>query len=107
MNYKLVRSFSILTLCIKTSDLSKALFMSSYAGSVIGLKKEVHTLDFTNTYYSKRRHSQKDNYNLCFFFSIRKYLPSPYLSSSLSEIKVPKFVTEKEIKCRQSYLSKF
>ena len=41
MNYKLVRPFSVLTLCIKTSDLSKALFMSSYAGSVIGLKKEV------------------------------------------------------------------
>ena len=45
MNYKLVRPFSILTLCIKTSDLSKALFISSYVGSVIGLKKEVHTLD--------------------------------------------------------------
>ena len=41
MNYKLVRPFGVLTLCIKTSDLSKALFMSSYAGSVIGLKKEV------------------------------------------------------------------
>ena len=106
MNYKLVRPFSILTLCIKTSDLSKALFMSSYAGSVIGLKKEVHSLDFTNTHYSKRRHSQKDIISV-FFFKIRKYLPSPYLSSSLSEIKVPKFVTEKEIKCRQSYLSKF
>ena len=105
MNYKLVRSFSILTLCIKTSDLSKALFMSSYAGSVIGLKKEVHALDFTNTHYRKRRHSQKDVISI--FFKIRKYLPSPYLSSSLSEIKVPKFVTEKEIKCRQSYLSKF
>ena len=105
MNYKLVRSFSILTLCIKTSDLSKALFMSSYAGSVIGLKKEVHALDFTNTHYSKRRHSQKDIISV--FFKIRKYLPSPYLSSSLSEIKVPKLVTEKEIKCRQSYLSKF
>ena len=102
MNYKLVRFFSILTLCIKTSDLSKALFMSSYAGSVIGLKKEVHALDFTNTHYSKRRHSQKDIISV--FFKIRKYLPSPYLSSSLSEIKVPKFVTEKEIKCRQSYL---
>ena len=61
MNYKLVRPFSILTLCIKTSDLSKALFMSSYAGSVIGLKKEVRTLDFTNTQYGKRRHSHKDN----------------------------------------------
>ena len=105
MNYKLVRFFSILTLCIKTSDLSKALFMSSYAGSVIGLKKEVHALDFTNTHYSKRRHSQKDIISV--FFKIRKYLPSPYLSSSLSEIKVPKFVTEKEIKCRQSYVSKF
>ena len=105
MTYKLFRPFSILTLCIKTSDLSKALFMSSYAGSVIGLKKEVHTLDFTNTHYSKRRHSQKDINSV--FFLIGKYLPSSYLSSSLSEIQVPKFVTEKEIKCRQSYLSKF